>query len=70
MTTSSTPPGLIDITIDGAAIRVPAGTTVFDAARMIAICRMKRRLAFADCVSWILVRGFCRQRAYGRLSRE
>ncbi|HLK06057.1 MAG TPA: cyclic nucleotide-binding domain-containing protein [Candidatus Acidoferrum sp.] len=34
MTTSSTPPGLIDITIDGAAIRVPAGTTVFDAARM------------------------------------
>src|SRR6267154_2473812 len=34
MTTSSTPPGLVDITIDGAAIRVPAGTTVFDAARM------------------------------------
>src|SRR6266849_9191441 len=34
MTTSSTPPGLIDITIDGAAIRVPAGTSVFDAARM------------------------------------
>src|SRR5579859_1541697 len=34
MTTSTTPPGLVDITIDGAAIRVPAGTTVFDAARM------------------------------------
>jgi CRP-like cAMP-binding protein/Fe-S-cluster-containing dehydrogenase component len=34
MTTASTPPGLVDITIDGAAVRVPAGTTVFDAARM------------------------------------
>ena len=34
MTTPNTPAGLIDITIDGAAIRVPAGTTVFDAARM------------------------------------
>jgi CRP-like cAMP-binding protein/Fe-S-cluster-containing hydrogenase component 2 len=34
MTTSSTPPGLVDITIDGAAVRVPSGTTVFDAARM------------------------------------
>src|SRR5882672_5565955 len=34
MTTASTPPGLVDITIDGAPVRVPAGTTVFDAARM------------------------------------
>jgi len=34
MTTSSTPPALVDITIDGAAVRVPSGTTVFDAARM------------------------------------
>ena len=34
MTTSSTPAGLIDITIDDAAVRVPSGTTVFDAARM------------------------------------
>src|ERR1700740_2883401 len=34
MTTSTTPAGLVDITIDGAAVRVPAGTTVFDAARM------------------------------------
>jgi len=34
MTTSSTPTGMVDITIDGAAVRVPAGTTVFDAARM------------------------------------
>src|SRR5262249_27568492 len=34
MTTSTTPPGLVDITIDGAVVRVPTGTTVFDAARM------------------------------------
>ena len=34
MTTPTTPPGLVDITIDGAAVRVAAGTTVFDAARM------------------------------------
>ncbi len=34
MTTPTTPPGLVDITIDGAPVRVPAGTTVFDAARM------------------------------------
>src|SRR5256886_14805544 len=34
MATSAAPPGVVDITIDGAAIRVPAGTTVFDAARM------------------------------------
>src|SRR5499427_137301 len=34
MATSTTPPGTIDITIDGAPVRVAAGTTVFDAARM------------------------------------
>ena len=34
MATNATPTGLVDITIDGTAIRVPAGTTVFDAARM------------------------------------
>src|SRR5438445_2888874 len=34
MSASTTPPGVVDITIDGAAIRVAAGTTVFDAARM------------------------------------
>ncbi len=34
MTAPATPPGFVDITIDGAPIRVPAGTTVFDAARM------------------------------------
>ena len=34
MSTTTTPPGLVDLTIDGKAIRVPAGTSVFDAARM------------------------------------
>jgi CRP-like cAMP-binding protein/Fe-S-cluster-containing hydrogenase component 2 len=34
MSTITTPAALIDLTIDGAAVRVPAGTTVFDAARM------------------------------------
>src|SRR6266404_427506 len=34
MSASTTPPGVVDITIDGAPVRVPAGTTVFDAARM------------------------------------
>jgi CRP-like cAMP-binding protein/Fe-S-cluster-containing dehydrogenase component len=34
MSEAHTSPGLIELTIDGAAVRVPAGTTVFDAARM------------------------------------
>jgi CRP-like cAMP-binding protein/Fe-S-cluster-containing dehydrogenase component len=34
VTTSATPPGMIDISIDGKTVRVPNGTTVFDAARM------------------------------------
>jgi CRP-like cAMP-binding protein len=34
MSTTSIPAGLVEITIDGAVVRVPAGTTVFDAARM------------------------------------
>src|SRR5689334_2051414 len=34
MTTSATPPGIIEISIDGHPVRVPAGTSVFDAARM------------------------------------
>jgi CRP-like cAMP-binding protein/Fe-S-cluster-containing dehydrogenase component len=34
MSEAYTSPGLIELTIDGAAVRVPAGTTVFDAARM------------------------------------
>jgi CRP-like cAMP-binding protein len=34
MAAITAPPGFVDITIDGAPIRVAAGTTVFDAARM------------------------------------
>ena len=34
MSTTTTPAGLVEITIDGQAVRVPEGTTVFDAARM------------------------------------
>jgi len=34
MGTTTTPVVMIDLMIDGAAVRVPAGTTVFDAARM------------------------------------
>jgi CRP-like cAMP-binding protein/Fe-S-cluster-containing dehydrogenase component len=34
MGTTTTPAGWVEITIDGAVVRVPAGTTVFDAARM------------------------------------
>jgi CRP-like cAMP-binding protein/Fe-S-cluster-containing hydrogenase component 2 len=34
MTSAATPPGLVDLTIDGRPVRVPNGTSVFDAARM------------------------------------
>src|SRR5258708_4600528 len=34
MSATSTPTGMIELTIDGVAVRVPEGTTVFDAARM------------------------------------
>jgi CRP-like cAMP-binding protein/Fe-S-cluster-containing dehydrogenase component len=34
MSTAATPPGLVDLVIDGRPVRVPAGTSVFDAARM------------------------------------
>src|SRR2546430_1504904 len=34
MSSITTPAALIDLTIDGAAVTVPAGTTIFDAARM------------------------------------
>src|SRR5271155_3342905 len=34
MATTATPAGLVDLVIDGKAVRVPAGTSVFDAARM------------------------------------
>src|SRR5437879_10022346 len=34
MTTVMTPRGMIEITLDSQLVRVPAGTTIFDAARM------------------------------------
>ncbi|HKF26521.1 MAG TPA: cyclic nucleotide-binding domain-containing protein [Candidatus Acidoferrum sp.] len=34
MSASGTPSGMVEITLDGKAVRVPEGTTVFDAARM------------------------------------
>src|SRR5499427_5066592 len=34
MNATATPAGLVEITIDGKAVRVPEGTTVFDAARL------------------------------------
>src|SRR5882762_5156053 len=34
MAEANTNPGMVEITIDGKAVRVPEGTTVFDAARM------------------------------------
>src|ERR1700726_2782863 len=34
MSTTTTPAGMIELTIDGAPVRVAEGTTIFDAARM------------------------------------
>src|SRR5271156_5333129 len=34
MATTATPAGLVDLLIDGKPVRVPSGTSVFDAARM------------------------------------
>ena len=34
MATTTTPAGLVDLVIDGKPVRVPSGTSVFDAARM------------------------------------
>ena len=34
MSNGDTLPGTVELTIDGAVVRVPEGTTVFDAARM------------------------------------
>jgi len=54
MTTVATPPGLVDITIDGQRIRAPAGTTVFDAARMNGIpiptlCHLQNQTPVGVC---------------------
>src|SRR6266851_6419561 len=54
MTTVATPPGPVDITIDGRPVRVPAGTTVFDAARMNGIpiptlCHLQNQTPVGVC---------------------
>src|SRR3989442_8480996 len=54
MTTATTPPGMIDVTINGRAVRVPADTTVFDAARLngIAIptlCHLQNQTPVGVC---------------------
>src|SRR5712671_6859785 len=54
MTTATTPPGFVGITLDGQPVRVPAGTSVFDAARMngIAIptlCHLQNQTPIGVC---------------------
>jgi len=54
VTTSATPPGVIDISIDGQSVRVPNGTTVFDAARMNGIsiptlCHLQNQTPVGVC---------------------
>jgi CRP-like cAMP-binding protein len=54
MSTASTPPGMIDISIDGKPVRVPSGTTVFDAARMNGIriptlCHLQNQTPVGVC---------------------
>src|SRR5215470_3408367 len=54
MTTAATPLGMIDISIDGKSVRVPAGTTVFDAARMSGIniptlCHLQNQTPVGVC---------------------
>jgi len=54
MAATSPPPGAIDITIDGKPVRVPNGTTVFDAARMNGIsiptlCHLQNQTPVGVC---------------------
>src|SRR2546425_1062842 len=54
MATTITPPGMIDITLDGQPIRVPASTSVFDAARMNGIniptlCHLQNQTPVGVC---------------------
>ncbi|HEY6945074.1 MAG TPA: cyclic nucleotide-binding domain-containing protein [Candidatus Acidoferrum sp.] len=54
MTTSATPPGMVEISIDGKSVRVPARTTVFDAARMNGIsipilCHLQNQTPVGVC---------------------
>src|SRR5437667_12155014 len=54
MAATLTPPGMIDITLDGRSVRVPADTTVFDAARMNGItiptlCHLQNQTLVGVC---------------------
>src|SRR5437773_12367471 len=54
MAATLTPPGMIDITLDGRSVRVPADTTVFDAARMNGItipaqCHLQNQTPVGVC---------------------
>jgi len=54
MATTATRPGMIDLIIDGHAVRVPAGTTVFDAARVNGIsiptlCHLQHQTPVGVC---------------------
>src|SRR5260370_16098222 len=54
MSATLTPPGMIDITLDGRSVRVPAGTSVFDAARMNGIniptlCHLQNQTPVGVC---------------------
>src|SRR6202521_1369379 len=52
--TAATPPGLVAIALDGHLVRVPAGTSVFDAARMNGIsiptlCHLQNQTPVGVC---------------------
>src|SRR5947208_15035391 len=54
MAATPTPPGMTDITLDGQPVRVPAGTSVFDAARMNGInvptlCHLQNQTPVGVC---------------------
>src|SRR2546427_6420039 len=54
MATTITPPGMIDISLDGQPVRVPAGTSVFDAARVNGIniptlCHLQNQTPVGVC---------------------
>ena len=54
VSSSVTPPGMVDLTIDGKPLRVPNGTTVFDAARMNGIhvptlCHLQNQTPVGVC---------------------
>src|SRR5438132_3987606 len=54
MTTATTPVGFVDISLDGQPVRVPAGTSVFDAARVNGIniptlCHLQNQTPVGVC---------------------